>query len=767
MKPRYDAIVIGTGFGGAVTACRLAQVKPKLSVGVLERGRRYPMGSFPRNFGNLKDGWLWQDGRGLLDVRPINEMTVVQCAGYGGGSLIYANVQVRPPASVFESGWPPGYSLEELGPYYDLVAYMLDIKPITSGVSGLPSKTTAMQKAACELGRESQFFYPNLAVDLGRPGVLHQNKFGADQQSCTYCGECDIGCNIHAKNTLDLNYLKVAETEGADITTQCEVLKIGPSNGGYRVTFRDHDNDSEGSTEADRVFVCAGSVNSTELLLRCRDEYGSLGKLNGYLGHGYSSNGDFYTFAFNTESQLKPSYGPTITTALVYDRKIGDERIWFLLEEGGYPAQIAQLVQILNPKAGLLKRVEKIRLFEDLYKAIGSIFSLSSANQSLSNSDNSAVFLTMGRDRANGILKLTPGGASSRLWIHWDVPSNLPLYDTEAQLSTDFAKAFGGEVAFNPLWKILHVPLSVHNLGGCTMASQPGLGVTDPYGEVYEYPKLYVLDGAILPGATGVNPSHTIAAVAERNVEAAIRKMTANPKWVAPEMNQAPKIVDPISTVTIPRGGTAAPKTPSIQVSFDETMCGFVQKGFQPPDYQKGYEAGRLSGSSAEFTVTIKTPNFDEFIAYPPHKAVVSGLVKLKNITDPEGSRVRAGSLSLFVADRDSGFYHRKMIYHLLFTGRNGRDYVLEGFKDVRDHGYFDVWTSTTTLFMTISEPGGSILATGILRISLPNFLQHLTTFEVSGTDNPIEKTRTLALYGRLFLGTLFDVFVRPKVPGA
>jgi len=110
-----DAVVIGTGFGGAVSACRLAQAE--LQVCVLERGRRWPKGSFPRDWRNPEAGWLWSANRGLYDVKPINEMTIVQAAGYGGGSLVYANIQLRPVPEVFAAGWPAGYDRPTLDPY--------------------------------------------------------------------------------------------------------------------------------------------------------------------------------------------------------------------------------------------------------------------------------------------------------------------------------------------------------------------------------------------------------------------------------------------------------------------------------------------------------------------------------------------------------------------------------------------------------------------------------------------------------------------------
>ena len=768
MKARYQAIVIGTGFGGAVTACRLAQAK--FDVGVFERGHRYPLGKFPRDLKDIKSGWLWQFGQGLFDVRPLSEMTIVQAAGYGGGSLVYANVQVRPPAAVFESGWPPGYSLDELGPYYDLVAYMLDIRQITAAARGLPPKTRLLQDAAHRLGRDAQFFYPNIAVDLDPPAAApRENKFGAMQQGCTYCGECIIGCNLHAKNTLDLNYLKIAEDCGADITTECEVLKIEPSGQGYAVTYHDFANKIEGASYADHVFVCAGAINSTELLLRCRDEYKTLKNLSGSLGHQYSGNGDFIAFAFNTTADAAPSEGPTITSSIVYDHPTNIDRTWLLLQDGGYPPQMAALVQLLNPKGGWLKEVEQIRWFEELREAIASaaskVVATGALEQAQAGPDHTAVFLLMGRDRANGMIKLLL--PKSELWVHWDVSSNLPLYDTEKQLSVDFAKELHGDAAFNPLWKFLHHPISVHNLGGCPMAAQAGLGVTDSYGEVYGHKELYVLDGAILPGATGVNPSHTIAAVAERNVEAAIRKIRNDPNWQAPEHKDAQKVVDPISQVKVPEGGTALPKTPPIRLSFTETLRGFVGSGFQPPNYLLGEEAGRMSGTAAEFVITITTPNLDEFLIDKRHTAIASGTLRVTGFTGPDGAQIRKGIFNLYVTKLHHNFYQREMLYFLPFTGADGNEYHLEGYKDIRDHGTFDTWGSTTTLYTVIRVAGGPIVATGILKVGLRDFLHLLTTFHVTGTNNPALKAVKMARFLKLFLGTLYGVFVRPKMPGA
>jgi cholesterol oxidase len=124
----YEAVVIGSGFGGAVAACRLAQAG--IDVAVIERGRRFPPGSFARDLGRLDSGWLWAGKHGLYDIRPFSDMLCVVAAGYGGGSLAYANVAIRPPPEVFERAWPSPYRRPVLDPYYDLAAHMLAVRPV-------------------------------------------------------------------------------------------------------------------------------------------------------------------------------------------------------------------------------------------------------------------------------------------------------------------------------------------------------------------------------------------------------------------------------------------------------------------------------------------------------------------------------------------------------------------------------------------------------------------------------------------------------------
>ncbi|HEU4538852.1 MAG TPA: GMC oxidoreductase [Polyangiaceae bacterium] len=779
----YDAIVIGSGFGGAVAACRLAQAG--LKVAVFERGRRYQGGDFPRAWGDPSP-WLWKSGGGLYDVKALSEMMVIQAAGYGGGSLVYSNVHLRPPAEVFERGWPDGYRRAALDPYYDLVEHMLDVRPVPDGPGGRPRKTERMRAAADVLGRGEQFFYPGLAVQFGDEAAPFKNKFGVEQRNCSSCGQCNVGCPQGSKNTLDRNYLAVAEARGAVIRTGREVLSIAPRRGaggaagagarraagagggagagdgagdGYVVSFRDHGGaGGEGSAEARRVFVCAGAVNTTELLLRCRARRDGLPALSPRLGEGYSGNGDFVGFAFDTKGDVEPSKGPVITSALLVDQGRGDERVWFLLEDGGYPAPLASLLLRLfdlqgwADDAGVRSRRGLLRLLGQA--ARGGDVGAAGAR--------SAVFLAMGRDRARGRIRLLP--VTGEAFVDWDVRPDLPLYSAQERVCADLAGALGGRVAFNALWQYLQQPVSVHNLGGCGMGADAEHGVTDAFGQVHNYPGLYVLDGSILPSATGVNPASTIAAVAERNVERAIRSFTDQGRWRADEWPAVRPGYDPLASVVVPPGGTPEPHAPAVGLSFTETLRGSLSWDATPAGVSGG-SGGPARGPArpdrrAEFTVTVTVANLDRFLANASHGASARGTVRVTGLTPSEGAPVEGGAFNLFVAGASPDA--RRLLYALPFTGVDGARYVLEGNKEVRDDaGRFDLWSDATTLHAVVREagPAGRVVAAGELRIGAWGALRQLSTLRVHNARSPLQKVTALARFGDLFFGTLWEVF--------
>jgi len=330
--------VIGTGFGGAVAACRLAQAGKRVCI--LERGRRYDPADFPRPAtrpDNLPQTarWAWAIDRGLWDVKDLQGTLTAQAAGYGGGSLVYANVHLRAPAEVFEKDWPTGYTRAELDPYYDVVAAVLRVQPLPqrlqppSPVPGPLPKAEAMRGAAAELGRDRWFFKPPLAINF---------------KKCEMRAECIAGCPVAAKNTLDLNYLQVAErAPTTDIRTLAEVTEIAEEVDAYTVTYHDHiSGEDKVTVRGKSVFLCAGAVNSTHLLFRSIDRLPNVSRATRkQLGRRFYGNGDAIAMMYDTEGAPVPTLGPTITTTLLYNNGAGRlrdaPREWFVLQDGGYP----------------------------------------------------------------------------------------------------------------------------------------------------------------------------------------------------------------------------------------------------------------------------------------------------------------------------------------------------------------------------------------------------------------------------------------------
>lgn len=783
-KSEYDAIVIGSGFGGAVSACRLAQAKRRVLI--IERGPRYggPNKPFPTmDFSTLNlltavtgqgafpdfAGLLWNPYRGILDIKVQRKMMAIQAAGYGGGSLIYANVHVQPPESTFASGWPATINLASMKAYYDLVAYMLNIAPIPAGK--LPLKTQAMGAAASGLGRSAQFFHPNLAINFNQPADAFQTAHRGLNQ-CDYRGRCVAGCDIQAKNSLDYNYLKVAEDCHATIRTERQVTRIERLRGGsYKVGYTNvaanagtqSAQGDAGEAIAPHVFLCAGAWSSTELLLRCRDEFETLRNLSPHLGRKFSGNGDYLAFAFNTVPEIDPDNGPTITSAIVYDRKIFDERFWFLLEDGGYPQGLSGLVGLLNPRLGRDKIDGIMRQAGAALKTLWPSVPLPAMPPpSPLDSAHTMVFLLMGQDRGDGTMRLTP--KAPQAWIDWRVNENLPLYDLEQELALEFAsdpRALGGNIGTNPLWKLFRLPVSVHNLGGCAMAEHEGDGVVDEFGNVFGYPGLHVVDGSIVPRALGVNPAHTIAALAERAVEHTIREILGDKNWKSSQMRDAAEAAktasaDPI-VVALPRTQTAKPQVADeVSITFSEMLRGDDFSG---------------SGNLAELEVNITTPLLDEFLIDPEHTCAMQGRFRADGFTTVSGAAISKGIFKLFVPSSADEFYAREMRYLFDFVGADGRTYSFVGIKDLRDakpnSGVSDwlegSWKSLTKLNATITSDTNNQI-TGALYLSWDQLLKQLSTFRVKGVRNPVASARQLERFGRLFFGTAFDLYVRDRL---
>jgi choline dehydrogenase-like flavoprotein len=356
-----EVIVIGSGFGGAVAACRLAQggYKPL----VLERGRRYESKDFPAL--PVKDvlvpdsrRWSWGTDQGLYDVVDLEEILTVQAAGYGGGSLIYANVHLKPPPTVFDDRWPASYRKPgALDEFFDLAVYMLGAAPIGAhaNLSGQIVKAEQLGRAARQLGREKAFFTPPLTIS----SVEGPNAHGVMQHPCTGCGGCITGCPEGAKNTLDYNYLAVAEKNGAEVRTECEVMDIVQlGDGKWAVHCMDHLSAERLCFVTSYLFLCAGSLHSTRLLARAKLLPQTLVGGSSLAGIGYFPDGDTIGVVYDTKYPQYPSVGPTITTTTVHWKKSARASeqgqaadSFFLIQDGGYARELQRFVGMFRAPA--------------------------------------------------------------------------------------------------------------------------------------------------------------------------------------------------------------------------------------------------------------------------------------------------------------------------------------------------------------------------------------------------------------------------------
>jgi len=518
MRDAYDVVVIGSGFGGAIPACRLA-VAGK-SVCVLERGRRWEPADFPRTTPEVARAFWTPRDLGLLDIRSFRRVDVIQASGVGGGSLVYLNVNWRPRPAVFEDPrWPAGITRETLEPYYDLSREVLEARTLTPPAGWpMPPRTEAFLDAVRRTKREPVLV--NIAVYTGPP---RENPYGgAPQSACIYCGNCMLGCRVHAKNTLDLNYLAVAERFGAEVHPLHRVDRIEPideGQGGYRVTFRrlTPGDEGTGTVVGRRVVVAAGTLGTNDLLLRARDEHRTLPKLSRALGTGFSINGDYLlNGTVRAKRDVDPVLGPSITGGV----EVGTDGEGVFVSDIGYPDPWLWFLQ-----GSLLPWARLRNTLAGAWKYLARTFGLSRPREWTVGMDQLFEgnftpgflgYLGMGTDAADGRLELRRGG----LDLSWSFRASMRMYRQMWKVLKELSAALGGRFKASITWTWpLRKLLTAHPLGGCALSDTPERGVVNEWGEVWNYPNLFVSCGSVVPTALGVAPSGTIAALAERIAE--------------------------------------------------------------------------------------------------------------------------------------------------------------------------------------------------------------------------------------------------------
>ena len=509
----YDHIIIGSGFGGAVSALRLVQKGYRVCV--LEKGREYRTEDFPKTNWNLRK-FAWLPALGLYGIQILTlfrHVLVLSGAGVGGGSLVYANQLLTPPDQVFaKPEWGPGDWKSRLAPHYQTARTMLGAVPCPR----VGRADQLLAKIGEEIRGEDTFHLNQVGVYFGEPDQTvpdpYFNGQGPPRTGCTFCGACMIGCPKGAKNTLDKNYLYLARGLGAEIRAETEALGVVPLQEGYRVEVRKSTGlaHPRESLTARNVVFSGGVLGSVRLLLKCKAK-GLLPGLSDRLGHFVRTNSEALLTVTARDRGADYSDQLAITSGIYQDQTTHIEIVRY---NKGSDA-MSLLVTLLTGGGGRMPRAFRF-LGQAIRHPLAFVKSLWIPNWAartpillVMQTDENHIRLTHKRRwwRLSGRslnTELAPGAKR--------IPSYIPI-------ANQVARRLGQEIDGQPMsaWTeaLFDISSTAHILGGAVMGANKNSGVTDFKGRVHGYPGLYVVDGSNIPVNLGVNPSLTITALAE------------------------------------------------------------------------------------------------------------------------------------------------------------------------------------------------------------------------------------------------------------
>lgn len=768
MDDHYTVVVIGSGYGGGIAASRLARAGQ--DVCLLERGEEMHPGEYPETEEegleemqfDTPDGHLGSR-TGLYDFTVDEGQNVLVGCGLGGTSLINANVALRATPEVWEDErWPEelrgGDRLIEEG--YERAEAMLEPTPYPEDEPDL-AKLDALEASADALGDGDEFYRPPINVTF-EDG---ENAAGVRQRACVGCGDCVSGCNYWAKNTVLMNYLPDAHRHGAEIFTRCEVRWLEREGDRWVVRFRTLEQGREAFdapeqfVAADVVVVAAGTLGSTEILLRSRERGLAL---SDRLGERFSGNGDVLAFGYDCDRPIHgvgwgrsrpedhPQVGPCIT-GIIDRRDVDPFDRRFVVEEGVIPGALGPtLPAALGGLSDLLGREpegEDESLIDRLRDAGREAESLVRGPYHGA-VDRTQTYLVMSHDGALGRIRLE----DDRVRVDWPEVGREPVFRRVNDYLDRATEPLGGTFLKNPIWSDLlgDSVISVHPLGGCAMGDDAGSGVVDHRGRVFRgdrgeevHDGLYVTDGSVVPLSLAVNPLLTISAISER----AMALLAEERGWAIDYAS------DPPTPAPDPEAGSDAPG-----LRFTETMKGWFSTGVTDEDWEAARERAEAADSPMRFTLTISTDDLDALIDEPEHRARLSGTVSCAALS-AEPMDAHDGVFNLFVKDPE-GVNVRKMIYRMRLATAEGEDYFFHGFKEITDAGLEEAWPQTTTLYVTVHEgpdDDGPVVGRGILRIEPEDFARQLTTMKVTGGQGPLDRLEGEARFGKFFAGVLFE----------
>ncbi len=528
----FDVVIIGSGFGGSVSALRLSEKGYK--VAVIEAGRRFEDKDFPKTSWRLNK-FLYFPRLGLNGIQRIHflkDVLILCGAGVGGGSLVYANTLYVPPNSYFEDKQWSGITdwKTELEPFYELAKRMLGVvdNPYYS-----PSDEVIKRVAEAQ-GRGHTFRLTPVGVHFGAgEGEATEDPFfggvGPQRKGCTNCGECMTGCRHNAKNTLLKNYLYLAEKIGAKIFPGLTVTNLKQNADGWQVTARKSSGFGSKKFSAKQVIVAAGTYNTQKLLLQMQET--NLPKISKRLGYLSRTNSESLVGAIMPNVDVDYSKGVAITSSFHPDEETHVEPVRY--GKGSNSMGLLQTLMTDGFEASS-RRKQWVRL------AIKSPITLLKILNVRKWSQRTVIALVM--QNVDSSVRVFRKG--NRLTSQQDSAKPNATYIPLANETVKQIAQMQGGIAAGHYGDLIGAPFTAHFVGGCVVGDSDQTGVIDAYHRVWNYPTLHIVDGSTVTANLGVNPSLTITAQAERAMS-----MWPNMSEIdlRPSQNQSYQVIKPIA----------------------------------------------------------------------------------------------------------------------------------------------------------------------------------------------------------------------------
>ncbi|KAJ6588514.1 hypothetical protein B0H19DRAFT_1205902 [Mycena capillaripes] len=788
MRPEYDVVVIGSGYGGGVAASRMARAGK--SVAILELGKEKWPGEYPSDLkeaalevyvsgnagkfsGPLKDVALGGP-TGLYHLVLGEGQNAFVGNGLGGTSLLNANVFLEADKRTLElSTWPDEIRKDPacLDPYYARAAEMLQPTPYPEDYPRL-KKLQVLEKQAELLGHE-QNFYRVPQTTFFHDGL---NNVGVEMKASTGSGQDCTGVNDGSKHSVLMNYLPDAWNWGAEIFCECEVRYIhkDSSGNGYIIFFAWHVDGRDAFQDdfynqlmwlraKELCFLGAGALGTSEILLRSK-AHGF--KMSRFVGQKLSGNGDILSFGYNTDEivngvgsehpPIKSPCGPTIT-GVIDNRGSPNVLDGYVLEEGAIPQALAPIIQAIIEVLPGKEYPQPFSATERLRHLFSSANSRVFGPYAKGGSVNRMqTYLIMSHDSNEAIITLE----NDKPYLQFLGVGRSEHVKKLNEVLANATKAIGGTLVNSPFYAAFNEKeeITVHPLGGAIMSSDGTgrSGATNHLGQLFTgegtevHDGLVCVDGSVIPCALGVNPFATITALAERSVNLIAKRngltvdMSANGKLdlfgkPAKSFPSSPDMVVAREAIRLADG-----------VRFTEIMDGYINIGDDIVDFVVAENVAKGSSSSARFYLSVDAYSAKNLIERADYASLATGTFSCGALSkDP--MLVLRGEAQFFTID-ETVSDGTNLVYKLTLLSTDGETYLLNGYKKIDPSltlSASNTWKATTTLYTTITRIDGSVVGRGRLHISWRNFVSVLKSFgSTSGSGLLTRVSSSLGFFG-------------------